>query len=357
MKFFSKKIIDFKDDVAGLNIEDDVLRMVRIEDNKIKNYGSISLSKGAIADGEIVDKDEFFKALDKLIKNTKPKKIKTKKIRLALSESKSFLRLISMPAMSEKEIDEAIKWEIEANIPLALDQVYYDWQLVGDIFDNGDSGSGEVKVLVLAAAKKVVNQYIDILEEFGLEVIGIESETTAIARSLLSENSAPKTSLIINIDKNKTSFIFAIKNIPCFASSIPVSEKNIIGAIAKKFNISDKKAQEIEEKDGIGLFFEDDALFDAIKPVLNGLVDEAKRTIDFYLDGLKYSASVDRVVICGKMSKAKGLIPYLSRSLEIEVTEGDVRDGMLSSIKDIPIIKKDDVINYVVAIGLALNNK
>ncbi|HBI17429.1 MAG: type IV pilus assembly protein PilM, nonfunctional [Candidatus Moranbacteria bacterium GW2011_GWF2_34_56] len=356
MGFLNKKIIDFKDDVSGLSIEDDILRIVRIEDRKIKNYGSINIPKGIVADGEIINKDEFFKALDKLIKSTKPKKIKTKKIRLALSESKSFLRLISMPAMSEKEISEAIKWEIEANIPLSLDQVYYDWQLVGNIFDNNNN-DGDMKVLVLATAKKVVNQYLEILEEFGLEVIGIESETTAIARSLISEQSAPKTSLIVNIDKNKTSFIFAIKNIPCFASSVPISEKNIIGAIAKKFNISDQKAQEIEEKDGVGLFFEDDALFDAIDPILKGLVEEIKRTIDFYLDGLKYSSSVDRVIICGKMSKAKGLIPYLSKNLGMEATEGDVREGMLSSIKDVPMIKKDNVIDYIVAIGLALGGK
>lgn len=356
MGFLTKKIIDFKDDFFGLSIEDDTLKIIRIEDKKIKNYGSVTMPNDVIKDGEIVNKDEFFNSLEKLIKSTRPKKIKTKKVRIALSESKSFLRLISMPAMSENEINEAIKWEIEANIPLSLDQVYYDWQLVGDIFDNGVSNE-EIKVLVLATAKKVVNRYVEILEEFGLEVIGIESETTAMARSLLSEHSAPQTTLIINIDKNKTSFIFAIKNIPCFASSVPISEKNIIGAIAKKFNISDKKAQEIEEKDGIGLFFEDDALFDAIKPILSGLIDEIKRTIDFYLDGLKYSSSVDKIIICGKMSKARGLIPYLSKNLEIEVIEGDVRNGMLSSIKDIPIIKKDDVINYVVAIGLALENK
>lgn len=354
MGFLTKKIIDFKDDACGVSIEDDVLRIVKIEDGKIKSYGSVALPNNVITDGEIINKEEFFAALDKLIKTAKPKKIKNKKVRIALSESKSFLRLISMPQMSEKEIEEAIKWEIEANIPLALDQVYYDWQLVGNIFS---SDSNEVKVLVLAAAKKVVDQYVDFLEEFGMEIVGIESETTAIVRSLLSEHSAPKTSLIINMDKNKTSFIFTIQNIPCFASSIPISEKNIIGAIAKKFNISDKKAQEIEEKDGIGSFFEDDALFDAIKPVLNGLVDEIKKTIDFYLDGLRYSSSIDKIIICGKMSKAKGLIPFLSRNLEIEVVEGDVRDGMALSIKYIPIIKKEDVIKYVVAIGLALGNK
>ncbi|MFZ2154269.1 MAG: pilus assembly protein PilM [Candidatus Moraniibacteriota bacterium] len=353
--FLNKKIINFKDNASGLSIEDDRLRIVRLEDRRIKNYGSLMVPEGVIVDGEIVDKVEFFKVLDKLFKETRPKKIKVKKVRIALSESKSFLRLISMPNMSEKEIGEAIKWEIEANIPLSLDQVYYDWQLVGNIFS--DQGDSDIKVLVLAASKRMVDQYSEILEEFGLEVIGIESETTALARSLLSEHVQNKTSLIINMDKNKTSFIFSIGNIPCFTSSVPISEKNIIGAIAKKFNISDQKAREMEARDGIGAFFEDDVLFEAIRPVLEGLVSETRKTINFYLDGLKYSKEINRVVICGKISKAKGLIPYLSKNLKVEVSDGDVRDGMASSIRDIPIINKERAINYAIAIGLALGNK
>ena len=354
MKFFSKKIIDFADNAVGLSITDDRVRVIYLEDRRIMSYNSIYVPDGIVADGEVVNKNELFKLIDKSFKEARPRKIKNKKVRIALSEEKSFLRLISMPQMEEKEINEAIKWEIEANIPLSLDQVYYDWQLIKDTFLEDE---GEVKVLVLAAAKRIVDQYLEILEGFGLEVIGIESETTALTRSLLNERNTGKTSLIINIDKNKTSFIFAVNNIPCFTSSIPVSEKNVIGAIAKKFNISDNKAEEIERKDGIGSFFEDDALFEAIKPVLDGLIDEIKKTIDFYLDGLKYTNAVDDVIICGKLSKAKGMIPYLSRNLGKEVIEGDVRNGMRQSVRDIPIINKDESIKYAAAIGLSLWDK
>jgi len=353
MGFLNKKIIDFSDDAVGLSITDDRVRVVYLENNKIKGYNSVYISDGIVVDGEIVNKNELFKLIEKSFNEARPKRIRNKRVRIALSESKSFLRLISMPVMEEKEINEAIKWEIEANIPLSLDQVYYDWQLVGDIF-NGENN--EIEVLVLAAAKRIVNQYLEILEEFGLEVVGIESETTALTKSLLNENSTEKTSLIINIDKNKTSFIFAVKNVPCFTSSVPISEKNVIGAIAKKFNISDAKAEEIERNDGIGSFFEDDALFEAIRPVLDGLVEEIKKTIDFYLDGLRYTDSVDSIIICGKLAKAKGLIPYLSRSLGKEIIDGDVRNGMSQSIRDIPIINKDESIKYAIPIGLSLGN-
>lgn len=354
MGFFNKKIVDLSDNCVGLSITDDRVRVINLEGNKIKGYNSVYLSDGAVSDGEIMNRNELFKSIEKAFVEARPKRIKNKKVRIALSESKSFLRLISMPNMEEKEINEAIRWEIEANIPLALDQVYYDWQMVDNVFNEDRD---EVKVLVLAAAKRIVDQYIEVLEEFGLEVIGIESETTALTRSLLSEDIPDgKTSMIINIDKNKTSFIFAVRNIPCFTSSIPVSEKNIIGAIAKKFNISDQKAEEIERNDGIGSFFEDDALFEAIRPVLDGLVEEIKKTIDFYLDGLKYSDSLDEILICGKLSKSKGLIPYLSRSLGKEITDGDVRRGMSHNSKDIPIINRDESIKYAIPIGLSLWN-
>jgi len=353
MSFFSKKIIDFGDNAVGLSITDDRVRVAYLEDKIIKNYNSVYLSEGVVVDGEIIDKEKLFSAIDKALGGARPKKIKNKKVRIALPESKSFLRLISIPQMDEKEIDEAIKWEIEGNIPLTLDQVYYDWQLVKDVFID----DGQMKILVLASAKKVVDQHLEILEEYGLDVISIESETTALTRSLINENSANKTSFVINVDKNKTSFLAAVKNVPCFTSSIPISERNIIGAIAKKFNITDQKAEEIERSDGIGSFFEDDALFEAIKPVLDGMIAEIKKTMDFYLEGLQYSETIDDIIICGKLSKAKGLIPYLSRSLNHEVLEGDVRNGIGESAKELPIINKSDSIKYAIAIGLSLNNQ
>jgi type IV pilus assembly protein PilM len=354
MDFLNKKLIDFSDKAMGLSISDSSIKVVYAENGLIKSYSSVSMSPDIFIDGEIINKDGLVEKIKKAVAIVKPKKLKTNKVRISLPESKSFLRLINMPDIEEEEMKEAIKWEIEANIPLSIDQVYYDWQSVNGIFSKGRD---DANTLVLAAAKKVVNLFLEVCDEAGLEVIGIESESSAMARSLLGQKKNQKTSLIIDLGRNKSNFIFAVRGIPCFTSSIPISEQTIINEIAKKFGISTEKAVKIEKENGIGHFFEDDPLFTSIESVLTGLVNEIRKSIDFYLEGLKYSDSIDKIIICGKLSGAEGMIPYLSKELKNNVEEGNIRTGLNPDKKILPIIEREDAIGYATAIGLSLSGK
>lgn len=351
MGFLNKKLIDFSNKAMGLNISDSSIKVVCAENGLIKGYNSVDVGPDIFVDGKIVNKDKLVEKIKKAVKEVKPKKTKTNKIRISLPESKSFLRLIGMPDIEEEEMKEAVKWELEANIPLSVDKVYYDWQSVKGIFPEDESKSN---ILVLAAAKKVVNKFLEVFDLAGLDVVGIESESSAMTRSLLGQKRNQKTSLIIDLGRNKSNFIFTVKGIPCFTSSIPISEQTIINEIAKKFKISAKKAIKIEKENGIGHFFEDDPLFTSIESVLQGLVNEIKKSIDFYLEGLKYSESIDRIVICGKLSGAPGMIPYLSKELKNNVEEGNIRTGLNPEKKILPIIEREDAIGYATAIGLAL---
>src|SRR4030042_99470 len=94
------------------------------------------------------------------IKKSGPKKIKTNKVICSLPETKAFLRIVSLPKMKEDEIKEAIKWEMEANIPLPIDQVYYDWQLLEKKISKEPNKSD---ILVVAVARKEGDHFIEAL--------------------------------------------------------------------------------------------------------------------------------------------------------------------------------------------------
>ena len=349
MSLFNKKIISFSNDVAGLNIGDASVKIVQINDGVIQSFNAESLPVGVVVDGEIIDKEKLSQVVRSVIKNAQPKKIKTKKVRCSLPESKSFLRLISMPPLNEKEMKEAIKWEIEANIPLSLDQVYYDWQVVEDAF----GGSKEkTRVLVLAASKKVVNRLLQVVDDAGLETVGIESESIALNRGLLEANNE-KTVLTVHLGKTMTSFIFSVMNVSCFTASVPISEQTVINEISKKLNISDDKTKQFIRKKGLSSFFKDEEIFALLIPVLDNIVDEIEKTVDFYLEGLKYSKKIDKIIICGKLSGINGLIPYFSKKLKMKVEVGNISIG-LNKKKTLPIIERENSLRYSTAIGLAM---
>lgn len=354
MSFLQKKIFDLFPSSFGLDLSDLSIKAVWLDragsHDSVASFGSVPLPAGSIIDGEIMNPELVKGAVVKLLEKCGPRKIRTKKVICSLPETKAFLRIISLPAMREEEVREAIKWEIEANIPLTLDQVYYDWQIL-DL--NLAQEKGKMSVLVVAVARSVVDQFQAVLENAGLEVLGLETESIAQARSLLAEKNEEKTTLIVDIGDRRTSFLVSIGNTPCFTSSVPLSSQMVTDAIAKDMHIPFDEAEALKIKYGLGSIALKSPILKATRPVLENMAVEIEKSIDFYVNNLRYSAAVDSIVFCGGGSNMQGLLPYMSRRLGRPVEAGNpwVNVGLG---REIPLIDRSRSVQYSTAIGLAL---
>lgn len=354
MSFLNKKIFNEAANIFGLDLSDLSIKVVRLADSGsseyIASYASVPIAAGCVVDGEIQKKEQVVLAIKKAIEIAGPKKIKTKKVICSLPETKAFLRVVSIPEMNESEMHEAIKWEMEANIPLPLEQVYYDWQILPKelLLEKN-----KINLLVVAIAKTAVEQVLEALELAGLEPVGMEIESIAQARSLILEENKQAKVLIVDIGDRRTTFSITIGGFPCFTSSIPLCGQALTDAIAKGMNISHDEAEKLKISYGIGNDFKNDPLFKLEQPILENLAQEIERSIDFYLTGLKYSKSIDKIVLCGGGANTKGILPYLSKKLgrEIEMANPwiNIRLG-----KKLPAIDKNQSVQYSTAIGLAL---
>jgi len=353
MSVWDKKVFSFSRNAFGLDLSDLSVKVVQMKDKgkkkEVVSFGSADIPQGSIIDGEIEVQENIVRAIKKALAAAGPKKIKTKKVICSLPETKAFLRIISLPEMKNDEVQEAIKWEIEANIPMSVDQVYYDWQILDK---NLTKEKGKMDILVVAFSKKVINQFFETLELAGLEVVGMEIESIAQARSLLQENDS-RTSLVVDLGDRRTSLLIIIANIPCFTSSVPISGSGMTDAIAKILGVNFDEAEKTKLAYGIGSISQQDLIFKSVKPILDGLANEIEKTVDFYLSNLNYSTSVDRIIVCGGGSNMRGLLPYLSKRLNREIELGNPWINFIT-LGRIPIIDKGKSVQYSTAIGLAL---
>lgn len=354
MFFLQKKIFDLFPVSFGLDLSDLSMKAVSLDRqggrDSIISYGSVPLPVGSVVDGEIMNPEAVKRAVESLLGKAGPKHIRTKRVICSLPETKAFLRIITLPKMEPQEVAEAIKWEIEANIPLTLAQVYYDWQIL-DLNLSGEKG--KMSVLVVAVARSMVDQFQSVLEEAGLEVLGLETESIAQARSLLAEKNEKTTTLIVDIGDRRTSFLISIGNTPCFTSSVPLSSQMITDAIAKTLRLSFEEAEALKIKDGLGSIAMKSPVLSAAESVLENIVVEIEKSIDFFLTNLHYAESVDAIVLCGGGSNMNGLLPWMSRRLGRPVESGNPWVNVHLG-KDIPLIDRRHSVQYSTAIGLAL---
>lgn len=354
MSILHKKIFELFPSSFGLDLSDLSMKAVWLDreghQDTIKSFGSVALPMGSVVDGEIMDSEAVKNAILNLLEKCGPKKMKTRKVICSLPETKAFLRVLTIPLMEKTEAQEAIKWEIEANIPLTLDQVYYDWQILDANFTQE---TGKMSVLVVAVARSGVDQFQSVLESAGLEVLGLETESIAQARSLLPEENEKRTTLIVDIGDRRTSFLIAIGSTPCFTSSVPLSSQMITDAISKSLQISFEEAEDIKIKQGLGSLAMKSPVLKAALPVLENISVEIEKSIDFYLNNLKYSPAVDAIILCGGGANMQGLLPYLARRLSRPIEFGNPWVN-INLGKHLPLIDRNRSVQYSTAIGLAL---
>ncbi len=358
MNFLRKNVVSLESKFFGLDLSDLSVKVFQIERSgktgKIRSLCSLPIARGNIEDGKVIHKEIVAGVIREALKKSWPKKITTQKVICSLPESNIFLRVINIPKVKEEEAEQAIKWEMEANIPLPIEEVYFDWQFLEGA---EDKKTNRQSVLTVAVSKKVVDDFMETMRLAGLEIYDMEIESIASARSLVSANEKEENiSLIVDIGARRTSFIIVEGIVPCFTSSIPFSSESINDAISKRMSIGDKESEEIKIAFGIENFNKDNPIFNSIKYLLENLVTEIEKTIDFYLVMSKTPREVNKIILCGGGSNLKGLVDYLSQRVGREVALGDPLVNLSLEKKEREKINRENCIGYATVIGLAIKN-
>ena len=259
-----------------------------------------------------------------------------------------------MPRMSEEEAREAVPFEAEQYIPMPVGAVYLDWVILGggDKGNRGDMGDqGKMTVLITAAPKEYVDDYVAILKEAGLKPLALEVESQATARSLVSDAHAKESVLIADIDTVRTSLIIYDKGVLEFTSSLPIAGNAFTEAIAKAQTLDTATAEKMKREVGLG---EKAEVRKALLPVLNSLMDEIKNTVHFHEEHA--ASKITRLLLAGGSSKLLHLPSFLQEKLAdtgIKVELGNPWNKVLPRGAT-PPLSREDSLSYATAIGLAL---
>jgi len=104
-------------------------------------------------------------------------RIKTKQVVAGLAGKGVAARRLTLPNIPEEEIQEAIRWQAAELFPFSLGDAMLAFQIISK-----DDGGGQAKqeVLVAAATRETVMEHIEVLQEAGLEPIGLLAEPLAL---------------------------------------------------------------------------------------------------------------------------------------------------------------------------------
>jgi type IV pilus assembly protein PilM len=105
-------------------------------------------------------------------------RLKGRSVVASIPESKAFVRVINLPSLLPEELETAVPIEAEQYIPLPIDQMELDWQVIAPSQEPG-AGSEGLKVLITATPKEYVANLVEVLNSAGLVVQAVEAESAA----------------------------------------------------------------------------------------------------------------------------------------------------------------------------------
>ncbi len=165
----------FKRETAVLNIETTEARLLVMRGKCPDRWDSIELPAGVIRNGQVVQFDLLGRALDELFTRLHAPR---RGLIVALSGQRSVVRLLDLPAVDPKRLDETVRREARRELPLPLEEVYLSWQIIGN------HTAPRLQVFTLGVPRETLDACMTGLRAAGLRPRAMDLKPLALARAV-----------------------------------------------------------------------------------------------------------------------------------------------------------------------------
>lgn len=348
----------------GLDIGDRSLRLIQLQKygkkNLLRSFNEVSVPAGVIENGEIKKEKKLIELVNKLVKTTKGKKIVDRHVTAVLPETKTFIKVIDAAIDSETDIKSdtglqaLAEQEIVKHVPLQIEDIYIDWQIL-------KKQETSLTLLVGAVPRTVSDNYLALIEKCQLTPTSLEIEAAAITRSIIAEPEQKKkdqtpagAKIIIDFGAIRTGLILYDHDTAQFTSSLSISGERITNTISSTLNLDPKKAEEAKVVCGLDPEKCEGALLKVLMQSITALVREIKKAIRYYESNFENPQPVTEILLCGGGANFIMIDQVLSKKLGIPVKLSNPAEHIISKGKI--TIPDKDLLSFATAIGLALRN-
>jgi type IV pilus assembly protein PilM len=333
--------------LAGLNIEAGSVAVAEVSSNgstQVVASAVQPLMPGVFHEGEVIDADGLVAALRGLYSSNKL----SKRVRLGVGNQRVIVRTLRLPAIEDpKEMEAAIRFQAQEQIPMPLDQAVLQHQVVGGV--PAQEGSGpQVDVVVIAARRDMITSFAEPLRRAGLQPEGIDLSAFGMIRALAPTSLAPPAEgeipaaqdAILYCNVGDVLNLAVARGRSCLFTRVSgTGMEAIIARLSSVRGLSQEHAEQWLLHVGLEAPLEsiegDPEIVAATRRSLEegvaGLVDELRLSLDYYR-ALESAVPVSGIVLCGAGSAIRGLAPAMEEQVGLPISAP--RPTALSGVDD-----------------------
>lgn len=288
-------------------------------------------------------------------------KLKPSPVNYAISGQNIFARFVKLPTVAEEKVEQIIGFEAQQNVPFPIEEVVWDYQLVG----SGDNG--QVEVVLVAIKSDLLDDLNGVCEGSGFRTNVVDAAPMALYNAFrYNYSDLPGCSLLVDLGARTTNLIF-IEPGKVFSRSIPIGGNTITANIAREFNESFSAAEARKKRDGyvsLGGAYADDKDPDIakgakiIRNAMTRLHAEISRSINFYR-AQQGGAAPARIFLCGGTANLPYLREFFAEKFQLPLDFfNPLRNVTVTPNVDVTdVVKNAHLLGELVGLGLRnINN-
>ncbi|KKW02087.1 MAG: hypothetical protein A2898_04005 [Candidatus Kerfeldbacteria bacterium RIFCSPLOWO2_01_FULL_48_11] len=350
-------------DVSGSSVKAVELRGVSGRPQLV-TYGFVDQTTEIVKSDAASAQVEAVRLIREVIKRAR---IVTTKAVAALPSFSVFSSVISLPEMSKKDLVSAVRWEAKKFVPMPLEEMILDWEVVEDrikkksVSEQKTEESKEpapvthrkdIRILLTAAPKALVERYVTIFKQAELQLIGLETEAFALERSLVGNDPSPV--MVVDIGSRVTSIMIFQESIPILTRSIDMGGESITETIMKALNVDASRAEQFKRDFGLSMGQgSNEKIPKTIEFVTNSIINEIRYVLNIFRS--QSEKPLDKIILSGGSAFLVSLPEYVSKVFQVKVFIGDPW-ARVSYPVDLKSVLQEIGPRLSVSIGLAMRD-
>jgi type IV pilus assembly protein PilM len=317
---------------------------------RLKHFGVAPVPPEAIVDGAFMNTSAIVGTIRELVARHR---VKTKDAVVGVAGNSVIIKRISLPLMTQDELEESITWEAEQYIPFDVNDVNIDAHILKGQADE----AGQMDVLLVAARKELINEYQSLVLEAGLRPAVIDVAAFALENQFtLNYDVVREPTALVNVGASSVNLNVLRGGVSAFTRDIAIGGRAYSEEIQRAMNVSYEEAEAFKvgggDKDRAAVVPEE--VERVLTTVSETISAEIHRSLDFFLS-TSGGSPLARLYLSGGAASTPGLQGALQRlcACPVEIVD-PFRRIQVDERAFTPRFLKDVAPQAAVAVGLGL---
>jgi type IV pilus assembly protein PilM len=276
--------------------------------HRLKHFGVAPVPPEAIVDGAFMNTSAIVATIKELVARHR---VKTREVIVGVAGNSVIIKRISLPLMTQEELEESITWEAEQYIPFDVNDVNIDAHILKGQADE----AGQMDVLLVAARKELINEYQSLVLEAGLKPAVIDVAAFALENQFSLNYDVPsEPTALVNVGASSINLNVLRNGVSAFTRDIGMGGRAYTEEIQRAMNVSYEEAEAFKvgggDQDRAAVVPEE--VERVLSTVSETLAAEIHRSLDFFLS-TSGGGALSQLYLSGGAATTPGLLGALSR--------------------------------------------